>query len=193
VRVIEIATGLWYWTGLHPGWTPADGGPDGWEQEVGCVYLEAPDSVVLFDPLVPTEDPTRFHQALDRDVARTGRPVRVLLTTASHERSAAELAQRHGGTIGELPAGVEIAAEAWDETVYLIPEHAALVVGDVLLGRDGGVSLPRAWLGDDYAGVAAALRPLLDLPVERVLVTHGEPVLSDGHAALAAALARSPG
>jgi hypothetical protein len=33
----------------------------------------------------------------------------------------------------------------------------------------------------DQAGLAEALRPLLDLPVEAVIVSHGEPVLSDGH------------
>jgi len=36
------------------------------------------------------------------------------------------------------------------------------------------------------AGVSA---PLLVLPVERVLTSHGPPVLADGHAALARALA----
>jgi hypothetical protein len=36
--------------------------------------------------------------------------------------------------------------------------------------------------------LAASLRPLLELPVERVLVSHGEPVLQDGSQALAAAL-----
>src|SRR3954463_14603543 len=30
MRVREVATGLWWWTALHPAWTPADGGPDGW-------------------------------------------------------------------------------------------------------------------------------------------------------------------
>ena len=40
MRVQEIATGLWRWTGLHPAWTPADGGPGGWEQEVGCYFYE---------------------------------------------------------------------------------------------------------------------------------------------------------
>ncbi len=70
MRVREIEAGLWYWTGRHPVWTPADGGPDGWEQEVGCVYYEGPDAVVLFDPLVPMEDPVRFYEALDRDVER---------------------------------------------------------------------------------------------------------------------------
>ena len=33
------------------------------------------------------------------------------------------------------------------------------------------------------------LRPLLELPIERVLVSHGEPVLSGGRDALAEALA----
>jgi hypothetical protein len=32
------------------------------------------------------------------------------------------------------------------------------------------------------------MRPLLDLPIEMVLVSHGEPVLSDGRHALARAL-----
>jgi hypothetical protein len=72
----EIATGLWRWTGLHPAWTPADGGPDGWEQEVGCYFYEGPDAIALFDPLVPMEDRDRFFEALDRDVERAGTPVR---------------------------------------------------------------------------------------------------------------------
>jgi hypothetical protein len=36
-----------------------------------------------------------------------------------------------------------------------------------------------------------ALRPLLDLPVELVLVSHGEPVLAQGRDALAEALRRA--
>ena len=27
MQVRELAKGLWYWTGRHPGWTPGDGGP----------------------------------------------------------------------------------------------------------------------------------------------------------------------
>ena len=48
--------------------------------------------------------------------------------------------------------------------------------------------MPRAWLEDGYDAAVEELRPLLELPVERVLVTHGEPVLEDGHEALAKAL-----
>jgi hypothetical protein len=38
-------------------------------------------------------------------------------------------------------------------------------------------------------GLRAALRPLLELPVESVLVSHGEPVLENGRDAIARALA----
>jgi len=189
VRVREVATGLWWWTGLHPAWTPADGGPDGWEQEVGCVYYEAPEAVVLIDPLIPMEDRDRFFRALDRDVERAGRPVRILVTVQDHRRSSAELAERYDGMVDEVPAGVEIALEAWDERIFWIPAHGALVFGDLVLGRDGGLRLPRTWIGDEhYDEVAGSLRPLLDLPVERVLVTHGEPVLEQARDALAEAL-----
>jgi hypothetical protein len=189
MRVDEIATGLWRWTGLHPGWTPADVGPEGWEQEVGCTFYEGPDAVVLIDPLVPMEDRDRFYDALDRDVERTGLPVRVLLTVDAHRRSSAELSKRYGGTVGDVPAGVEVVLDRWEERVYWIAEHRTLVFGDLVLGRAGSLRLPRSWIGDEhYDEVAAGLRPLLELPVERVLVAHGEPVLEDGHAALTAAL-----
>jgi glyoxylase-like metal-dependent hydrolase (beta-lactamase superfamily II) len=189
VRVREIGTGLWRWTGLNPEGTAEAGGPDGWEQEVGCVYYAAPDAVVLFDPLVPPEDPARFYEALDRDVAEAGRPVRILLTVDAHRRSSRELAERYDATIGEAPRGVEIAVSAWDELVFWLPEHQALVFGDVVLGRDRGLRLPLAWIGDDhYERVVEELRPLLQLPVQRVLVAHGEPVLEGAREALAAAL-----
>jgi glyoxylase-like metal-dependent hydrolase (beta-lactamase superfamily II) len=190
MRVQEIATGLWRWTGLHPAWTPADGGPDGWDQEVGCVFYEAPDAVVLVDPLVPMEDRDRFFEALDRDVERLARPVRVLLTVDDHRRSSAELAERYDGTIGEVPDGIEVRLEGWGERVYWIPEHRTLVFGDLVVGGAGGLRLPRTWIGEEhYDAVVEGLRPLLELPAERVLVAHGEPVLEDGRGALARALA----
>jgi glyoxylase-like metal-dependent hydrolase (beta-lactamase superfamily II) len=188
MQVRQIAPGLWRWTGLHPAWTPAEGGPDGWDQEVGCYFYEGPDSIVLFDPLVPMEDRDRFFEALDRDVARVGRPVRVVVTVEDHRRSAAELAERYDAEIGSPVAGVEVAADVLEERVYWIPEHAALVFGDVLVGRDGGLWVPEPWLNERYDEGLRLLRPLLELPVARVLVTHGEPVLEGGREALAAAL-----
>jgi glyoxylase-like metal-dependent hydrolase (beta-lactamase superfamily II) len=189
MRVQEIETGLWRWTGLHPAWTPAEGGPDGWDQEVGSYYYEAPKAIVLFDPLVPMEDRDRFFAALDRDVERAGRRVRILLTVADHRRSSAELAERYDGTVDEPAAGVETALERWDERVYWLPAQSALVFGDLVIARSDGLELPRTWIGEEhYDEVRDGLRSLLELPVERVLVTHGEPVLENGREALAAAL-----
>jgi hypothetical protein len=191
MQVRELARGLWYWTGRHPAWTPGDGGPDGWDQEVGCYFYKGPDAICLFDPLVPMEDRDRFFEALDRDVERAGLPVRFLLTVDAHRRSAAELAERYGGPAPllpparpELPVGVSIAAETADEFVFWLPEHRALVAGDLIIGRAHGVEVPRAWLEERYDATIAALRPLLEFPVERMLVTHGEPVLEDGYEAL---------
>lgn len=189
MQVAEIATGLWRWTGLHPAWTPADGGPGGWEQEVGSYYYEAPGAVVLFDPLVPMEDRDRFFAALDRDVERTKHPVRILVTVEDHRRSSAELSERFGASVGEIPPGVETALVVSNERVYWLPAHGALVFGDIVIARDGGLELPRTWIGEEcYDEVVESLRPLLELPIERVLVTHGEPVLEDGRAMLARAL-----
>ena len=191
MRVQEVAPGLWRWTGLHPAWKPEDGGPEGWEQEVGCVYYEASDAVVLVDPLAPPEDEERFWEALDRDVERAGKTVRILLTVSWHGRSAEAVAARYGASSdGALPSGVERhAVPAGEETAYWLPEHGALVFGDVVLGSEEGLRLcPESWLDGTLAELRDELRPLLELPVERVLVSHGEPVLEDGHAALQRAL-----
>ena len=54
-----------------------------------------------------------------------------------------------------------------------------------MIGRDGGLWLDTPWLGEHRAEEGRdALRPLLELPVERVFVGHGEPVLEGGREAL---------
>ena len=187
MTVTEIAPGLWRWTAPHPEWKEGEG----WEQEVGCVYYEAPDATVLIDPLVPPER-ERYFEALDRDVERRGLPLAILLTCPWHERSAAELTERYGA--GEAPpAGVEpvLVLPEIEETVWWLREHAALVVGDVLLGAPEGISVcPDSWLEGQASpsSIRGALRPLLGLPLERVLVSHGAPVLEHAHAALERAL-----
>jgi glyoxylase-like metal-dependent hydrolase (beta-lactamase superfamily II) len=197
VEVQRIAEGLWHWTAPHPDWTV---GAD-WDRDVGCVYWEADDAVVLVDPLVPSDEPDRqrFLEALDRDVARVGRPVAILLTCEWHVRSTSELAERYRACVVEprtadaLPGSARaFAAEVAEEVVYWLPGARAVVPGDTLLGTDDGVTLcPASWLeGRGGLGeLARELAPLLELPVERVLTSHGPPMLADGRDALARALA----
>ena len=93
-----------------------------------------------------------------------------------------------------LPGGVEAYATGLPgEVVLWLPEHRALVPADVIDGTaDGGLCvIPDSWLAEGVTaeGQRESLRPLLDLPIEFVLVSHGEPVLSNGHEALTKALA----
>jgi glyoxylase-like metal-dependent hydrolase (beta-lactamase superfamily II) len=63
------------------------------------------------------------------------------------------------------------------------------VVGDVLLGSPLRLC-PERWLGKPtHDDLRVTLQPVLELPVERVLVSHGEPVVSGAAQALADLLA----
>jgi glyoxylase-like metal-dependent hydrolase (beta-lactamase superfamily II) len=198
VDVQRIDEGLWRWTAPHPDWK--DG--DDWNRDVGCVYWETDDAVVLIDPLVPTDaaDRTHFLDALDRDVERAGTPVAILLTCEWHGRSQAELASRYGAWVvlpsetGSLPGdAAAIAAPVAEEVVYWLPQVRTVVPGDVLISSDpGGLTLcPASWLQGrgGLAQLRQDLLPLLELPVERVLTSHGPPLLADVSAALRRALA----
>ena len=171
MTVRRLAEGLWRWTVPHPDWRE---GSD-WDRIVGSVYCETPKAIVLIDPLVPGagEDRDRFWAALDRDVARLGLPVVVLLTCRWHVRSAGEVRERYAAPVwapaasGEgfdgLVSGV-LGDQGWPvdgiqaylvdspavanaEAVFWIPAHRTLVSGDVLMGGGaGGVRLaPAGW------------------------------------------------
>jgi hypothetical protein len=84
----------------------------------------------------------------------------------------------------------------------LVPEARALAFGDAVVAvepEDGGGL--RVWIQRPLTDsrlrwsrerLEPTLRPLAELDFDRVLVTHGEPVLGDGPAALAAAFAADP-
>jgi hypothetical protein len=194
--VEAIAAGLRRWTAWH----------EEWEQDVGSLALETSDGLILIDPLDPPADVRRpdhvlvtvfWHGRSTGDL----RPRRVW----AQKRSAQPLRNR-GVEVSDpfaagdpLPGGIEAFQTARaNEVVYWLPEQRAVAVGDVLLGAgakpratDDPLRLcPERWLGkgtlDD---LRASLRPLLDLPVERVLVSHGAPVLAGGGDALAHVLA----
>ena len=192
----ELAPGLWRWTSDHPDAEPdpKPGSPADWGPEVGSVAYAVDDTLVLIDPLV------RGGRWEELDELAADRRVVVLTTVGWHKRSRDAAVERYDASTSRarknLPSAVvPIAIRGAGETMVWLPEPGALVPGDRLLGDDrGGVRVcPDSWLGYlrgiDGAGLRVLLRPLLDLPVELILVSHGEPVLGHGREALRRALA----
>jgi glyoxylase-like metal-dependent hydrolase (beta-lactamase superfamily II) len=212
----EVAPGLLRWSVRHPAWTPEED----WEPEVAALCYVAADDVVLIDPLFVSGETDDIVARLDAEISRIGRAPHVLLTIFWHARSTTEILERYPGARvwaheparelvhertpytdlfrpgDELPAGVQaLDARRAFEVLFWLPEHRALVAGDVVLGAgERGVRLlPQEWLGGaDRAAFDSAMQRLLDLPVERILPAHGAPVLSRARAALAEAIARGP-
>jgi glyoxylase-like metal-dependent hydrolase (beta-lactamase superfamily II) len=200
MKVQELRPGLWRWSASHPEWDHAEN----WGPEVGSVYAELPESLVVVDPLIPADEEETFWSALDRDVERLGLPVHVLLTIHWHERSVATVLDRYKATLwrpeekGELPTGVHaevVRGSDWVEALFFLEPHRALVAGDLLVGADGGIQFPVHWFPKGEREWAEQnLKPELRerlgaLPVELVIVSHGEPVLENGADALRQALA----
>jgi hypothetical protein len=205
--VQEIEQGLWRWTAPHPEWLPEAGMTGGWLRDVGSVYCELPGAILLIDPVVPgdADDAARLWSALDQDVERLRRPVCVVITVHWHRRGADEVIARYAALDGVVPDGAT-AIPLWDpigETAYSLRHYRALVPGDVVLGGDGIEGdqcdaplrvCPPGWYGRTLAerwwyggvGLRSALDRLAQESPERVLVTHGTPVLSGGATALRA-------
>ena len=214
----EIRPGLLRWELAHPEWTPADAEDgSGWEETVACYAVTTGQELVLVDPLAPPPDEAEaFWAELDGQVERSG-PPSILVTIFWHARSSRELVERYPGTrvwahepaeelvrertpvtdtfgAGDSLPGEIIAYDAGRayEVVFWLPEHRGLVAGDVLLGGgpSGARLCPASWLGrgKTHEDLREALRPLLELPVELLLLTHGDVVETGARAALADAL-----
>jgi glyoxylase-like metal-dependent hydrolase (beta-lactamase superfamily II) len=189
--VRRLADGLWRWTASHPNaanWP--DWGPPV-PPEVGCVYYESPDAVVLIDPLLPAGEEEEFLAYLDRDVERLALPVSVLLTAAWHERSAAVLRERYRAD-DRVPESVEVfpvEGAPEEQLAYFIRPHQALVVAEIFVGDGrGGLALAPSPALTDRTALDRSLQRIAKLPIELVLVSHREPVLQDGRRAIELAL-----
>jgi hypothetical protein len=197
---LQIRPGLWRWTSAHPDWHPAavPGSTADWDREVGSILVSTDATAVFVDALVPPDADGFWAWADER--AAGARRVFALTTIGFHRRSRPELVSRYGAGSSRaraaLPAGVEaIPLRGAGEVAFWLADHRALVFGDRVLGAPGGGLrlCPESWLGylagkPTLGRLRELLRPLLELPVERVLVSHGEPVLSRGREALADAI-----
>jgi hypothetical protein len=189
LKLHDIGGGIWRWTLPHPEWGTAT-------QVVNSYAVRTGGDTVLIDPL--------FEDATELDPLIQG-AVTVAITIPYHVRNAAEAARRwdarivgHPDVARRLP-GLKVDTGAPGVQLRAIPGHKervvhvadALAFGDRVIGAEGGL---RIWdqhhISDAYrARLNGWLEPLLELDFERVLTTHGEPVLRDGRAALRAALA----
>jgi glyoxylase-like metal-dependent hydrolase (beta-lactamase superfamily II) len=185
--VRELQTGLWHWEAPHPDWTPAAGG---WGPEVSAYAIDDGNRLLLFDPLAPPSEIDEL--AAERETA-------IVLTCPWHARDARSLAERLGAPLyvpppdegdpdpvegqvfragDRLPVGVEaFPGMEPNDLVLWIESRRALVAGDTLIDRGNGLEFPANWAnkGVPPEAILEGLRPLLELPVDLVLQTHGGP------------------
>jgi glyoxylase-like metal-dependent hydrolase (beta-lactamase superfamily II) len=209
--VDQITEGLWRWTARHPEWHPGR-----WGAEVACFAVDAGDALLLIDPLVPDEG--MLDVIVDKPVAilitipyhtRSAEPLRkrYKATIHGHPKVADRLGSRKGFEPiepgAELPGGARaftIGKPRRHEMPIHLPSHKALATGDTLVTTLEGDL--RLWHWRDRLDADRmrwyrerfnpTLQPLLELDLERILVTHGPPIVNYGSAALQAAVDAEP-
>lgn len=163
MEVTCIHDGLWRWS------VTGDGG-----RERASAYLEHGDVMLLVDPVLPPpgEDLDRFRRAIDRDVARVGGPVHVMLTRAGEPRDADALAVMTGGVMwrpgDSPPPGIEVMPTGIEgELALWSAEHSALMPGRAIMFEDDIV----------IAAPGADIAPLLSRPARAVIPSVGPMVV----------------
>jgi hypothetical protein len=189
VEVRDVAPGLWIWRFEHPHWKPGQG----WQPVVACTGVESGGERLLLDPLAPPATATEFWQRLD-----SRPPTAVVVLKPDHVRDVDVFVERyHARAFGprlffrydvprtelssiepgsQLPGGLVALYDGRDrnETPVWLPEQRALVFADALTAPEGEL---RVWATPWHRErVLPALRAMLELPFERVIVSHGEPV-----------------
>ncbi|MEA2303298.1 MAG: Metallo-beta-lactamase superfamily [Solirubrobacteraceae bacterium] len=203
VELLDVAPGLWLWRQPHPSWNAGDD----WDRSVSSFAVESRGVTLVLDPLAPppgARDAWARLDALAPDVAVVLKPDHVrdvdlfvrwygaqaygppLFWPDDVPRT--QLEALHPGM--ELPGGLQAHHDGrgMQETPLYLPEQQALVFADAMTASDGVL---RVWSTPWHEQrVLPALRALLELPFEHVLVSHGRPV--HGRADFEAALERTP-
>jgi hypothetical protein len=203
VELRDVLPGLWLWRQRHPDWREGND----WDPEVASFAVESRGVALLIDPLAP---PPGAREAWDRLDAM--RPSVAIVLKPDHVRDIDLFVRWYGvRALGpylfwpddiprtelepvrpgdELPGGLQAHFDGRGsmETPVFLPEQRALVFAD-------GMTAPRGELGVwstpwHEERTLPALRALLELPFEHVLVSHGQPVHS--RADFEAALERRP-
>jgi hypothetical protein len=213
----EIAKGIWRWTARHPEWHPGEFGA-----EVAAFAVETGDDLLLIDPIVPADGEAPVLDLLDRlakgravhSLITIGYHVRSAEQLAKRYKGRIYGAQTCAKRLKDAkllidftpevegPAGTRtfgIGKPRRSERPIWIPSRNALAFGDALVTNPEGEL--RVWTHDPLDETvrsfyrdrfAPTLEPLLELPVEHVLSTHGEPIVGGGREALERAVQAEP-
>jgi len=193
VEIRDVAPGLWLWRTPHWEWRE---GTD-WEPEVTSVVVESGGEVLLLDPLAPP--PIQGAEVFRRLEAKP--PTRVVIVKPDHVRDLDLFCHwygipAHGPWLWErgiapqvevepilpdavLPGGLVALVDGRGgiERPLYLPEQRAIVFADGLTAPKSAGGLLRIWWTPVIEQrVKPALRAMLELPFEWVIVSHGEPV-----------------
>lgn len=201
-----LAPGIHRWELRHPEWHPGEFGA-----KVGAYLVHEGENTVLVDPLLDEPVTAELDGLIRGEVV-------IAITIPYHVRSAVEARERWGGTLvghpdvarrlpdgtpfhgdEDLPLGLRMhKLSRGKERPLELPQTKGLVFGDRIVGVEGGL---RCWMSDPITDRrrawfrktgAPALAHLLEVDFAHALVTHGEPVMKSGKAALEDALRGDP-
>lgn len=186
----DVAPGLWIWRQRYPDWQPEAG----WEPVVASTCVECGGELAVLDPLVPSDGADELWARLDERP-----PTLAIVLKPDHVRDVDAVVERYGipafgpwlfwrqniprtelagiqpGSV--LPGGLVALHDGRgrNETPIWVPDRETIVFADALTAQGDGTL--RVWSTPWHTErVVPALRALLDLPFERVVVSHGEPV-----------------
>ena len=190
--VQEIAPGLWHWQAPHPEWDDSV-----WPQLVSSYAIDDGERLLLFDPIAPPDElltvaagrepvvvlTSPWHERDTRDLVEKHNPP--VFVTDPGEGSpdvewllSGEAGEPHLYSAGGvLPPAVEAAFPGREpnDTVLWVPSRGAVIAGDTLVDFGDGLKIHEPWLSTPREQIVEQLSPLLGLPVELVLATHGGP------------------
>jgi glyoxylase-like metal-dependent hydrolase (beta-lactamase superfamily II) len=188
-EIRDVTAGLWIWRVEHPDWSPEVN----WEPLVTSTCVAAGGEVVVIDAIAPPEEAQETWQRLEAHS-----PTVAVVLKPDHVRDVDLFVRRFGANPygpslfwphdvpetelepiepgSELPGGLVALYDGRgrNETPLWLPEQRTIVFADALTAPGGEL---RIWATPWHEERALpALRDLLDLPFERVIVSHGEPV-----------------
>jgi glyoxylase-like metal-dependent hydrolase (beta-lactamase superfamily II) len=185
-EVVDVAPGLWIWRLSYPDWHERAG----WPEVVTSTCVESGGEVAVLDPLAPPEGSEVWRRLEARP------PTMAVVLKPDHVRDVDLIVGRYGARAfgpwlferqnipqtelepiepgSELPGGLRALYDGRgrNETPLWLPEQRTLVFADALIGAEE----LRVWDTPHLERAVPALRELLELPFERVIVAHGEPV-----------------